>query len=156
MFDVEHGIALHTMQGNRPHLAAMGKSHGFSPGVAGTWHIFSGSDGECSSKLMFVQQHHDSCPVSRDTSVFPLRLGRVIGSPLEVKREIQVPFPVATGVLGFLPIFKKSQESSPLEALNSASLSSCQSDVWPLVEMRWGTGLSLGSAQGIQRSLHLG
>ena len=40
-------------------------------------------------------------------------------------------------ILGFLSIFKKSQASSPFEALNSACLSRCQRDVKP-VQMRWG------------------
>ena len=58
--------------------------------------------------------------------------------PLKVKRETQSPFPVATGILGFLSIYKKSQASSPLEALNSACLWSCQRDVRPPVEMSRG------------------
>ena len=67
------------------------------------------------------------------------RFGREIWTPLEVRRESQVPFPVATGILGFLSIFKMSQASSPFEALNSAFLSNCQRDVRPPVELRWGT-----------------
>ena len=59
--------------------------------------------------------------------------------PLEVRRETQGPFPVATGILGFLSIFMGSQASSPFEALNSACLSSSQRDVRPSVEMRRGT-----------------
>ena len=58
--------------------------------------------------------------------------------PLPVRWESKNPFPVATGILGFLSIFK-SQTSSPFEALNSTFLSSCQRDVWPPVEMRQGT-----------------
>ena len=50
----------------------------------------------------------------------------------------QGPFPVATVILGFLSIFNKSQASSPFEALNSAYLLSCQRDVRPPVQMRWG------------------
>ena len=41
MFDWENAIALHAKQGIGPHLVAMGKSHGFSRVVAGTWGIFS-------------------------------------------------------------------------------------------------------------------
>ena len=70
---------------------------------------------------------------------FSSRLGRAIGTPLEVRQETQGPFPVATWILGFLSIFKRSQTSSPFEALNSAFLSSCQRDVGPPFEMRWGT-----------------
>ena len=73
----------------------------------------------------------------------------------EVKQETQGPFAFPTMILGFLPILKRSQASSHFEALNSACLSRCQGNVWPPVVMRLGLGLSLGSAQGIQTSLHL-
>ena len=53
MFDWENAIALHAMQGNRPHLAAMVKSHGFSRGAAGTWGIFSSYGGDVHFKLVF-------------------------------------------------------------------------------------------------------
>ena len=39
-------------------------------------------------------------------------------------------------ILGFLSIFRKSQAPSPFEALNSARLSRCQSDVRPPLQMR--------------------
>ena len=39
-------------------------------------------------------------------------------------------------ILGFLSIFKKSQASSPFEALNSVHLLRCQRDVRPPVQMR--------------------
>ena len=45
---------------------------------------------------------------------------------LEVKQEIRPPFLVGTVILGFLSIFKKSQASSPFEALDSAYVSKCQ------------------------------
>ena len=51
-------------------------------------------------------------------------------------------------ILGFLSIFKKSQASSPFEALNFAGLSRCQRNVRPPVQMRRDLGLSLGSPQG--------
>ena len=57
---------------------------------------------------------------------------------LEGRQETLCPFPVGTVILGFLTIFKKSQESSAFEALNSASLLRCQSDVRPPVQMRRG------------------
>ena len=75
----------------------------------------------------------------RDTSGFSSRLGRAIGPPLEVRRENQVPFPLATVILGFLSIFKRSEAWSPFEALNSVFLASCQRDERPPVEKRWGT-----------------
>ena len=67
----------------------------------------------------------------------------------------QAHFLVGTVIFGFLSIFKKSQASSPFEALNSVCLSRYQSDVLPI--SRWGRELwlSLGSPQGIQTSLHL-
>ena len=84
---------------------------------------------------MFVQQHQDSCLVSRDNSGFPSSLGSAIGSLLEVRQETQGPFSVATGILGFLSIFKRSQVSSHFEALNSLYFLNCERDVRPLVEM---------------------
>ena len=54
MFDWENAIALHAMQGIRPHLVAMGKSHVFSRVAAGTWSIFSSYDGDAQSKREFV------------------------------------------------------------------------------------------------------
>ena len=38
-----------------PHLAARGKSHGFSRFAAGTWGIFSSYGADVHSKLEFVQ-----------------------------------------------------------------------------------------------------
>ena len=46
---------------------------------------------------------------------------------LDVRWETKRPFLVSTDVLGFLSIFKKkSQASTPFEALNSVFLSKCQ------------------------------
>ena len=42
-----------------------------------------------------------------------------------------------TVILGFLSIFKKSQASSPFEALNSVCISRYQRDVIPPFQMRW-------------------
>ena len=64
--------------------------------------------------------------------------GRTVGTPLKLRRETQGPFPVATGILGFLSIIKRSQASSPFKALNSDFLSCCQRAVRPLVVMRQG------------------
>ena len=72
----------------------------------------------------------------RDISGLSSRLGRAMGMSLDVRQETQGPFPVATGILGFLSIFKRSQASSPFEALNSVFLSNCQRDAIPPVEMR--------------------
>ena len=55
---------------------------------------------------------------------------------LEVRQETKAHFLVGTVILGFLSIFKKSQASSPFEALNSVCLSRYQSDVIPRIQMR--------------------
>ena len=113
-------------RGIGPHLAARGKSHGFSRVAAGTWGIFSSYDGDGPSTHVFVQRRQDSCLVARDNSGFSSRLGRAIGTPLQLRRETKGPFPRATGILGLLSSFTRSQASSPLEALISASLWSFQ------------------------------
>ena len=53
-----------------------------------------------------------------------------------MRQETEVHFLVLTVILGFLFIFKKSQASSPYEALNSMCLSRVQRDVRPPVQMR--------------------
>ena len=55
---------------------------------------------------------------------------------LEVRQETKAHFLFGTVILGFLSIFKKSQASSPFEALNSVCLSRYQSDVIPHIQMR--------------------
>ena len=51
---------------------------------------------------MFFHRSQDFFLVVKDTSVFSSRLDSAIGTPLEVRGETQGPFPVATGILGFL------------------------------------------------------
>ena len=63
-------------------------------------------------------------------------LGRKIQTLLEVSREAKHPLLVVTFILVFLSIFKKSQASSPFEALNSAQLSNSQMDVRHSVQQR--------------------
>ena len=125
-------------RGIRPHLGARGKSLGFSRVAVGTWCIFSSYGWDAPSKLVFVQPCQDSCLVMRDNSGISSRLGRTIGMLLEVRRETEGPFPVATGILGFLSMFKRSQASSHFGALNPACLSRCQRVVRPPVELRRG------------------
>ena len=137
-----------------PHLRARRKSHGFSRAAAGTWGICSSYGGDGPSKLEFVQRLQDSCLVTRDTSGISSRLDGAIGTLLKVRRETQDPFPFATVILGFLSIFKKGQASLPFEVLNSECLSRCQREERPPVQMVWDQGVSLGSPQGIQTSLH--
>ena len=61
-------------------------------------------------------------------------LGRKIQMLLDVSREEKRPSLVGTVIFVFLSIFKKSQASSPFEAMNSAHLSMCQKDVRPSVQ----------------------
>ena len=63
-------------------------------------------------------------------------LGRIIRMLLEVRQETKFHFLVGTVILGVVYIFKKSQASSPFEALNSVCLSRCQRDVILPVQMR--------------------
>ena len=58
---------------------------------------------------------------------------------LEVRQETKAHFLVGTVILGFLSIIKKSQASSPFEALNSVCLSRYQCEVIPHIQMRRGT-----------------
>ena len=53
--------------------------------------------------------------------------------------EAQVPLPVATGILEFLSILKRSRVLSPVQAWNSALLLRCQMGVKPHVVMRRGS-----------------
>ena len=55
---------------------------------------------------------------------------------LEVRQETEIHFLVETVMLRFLSIFRKSQASSPFEALNSVFLLRSQRDVIPPVQMR--------------------
>ena len=90
--------------------------------MEGTSAIFSSYGGDDSSKLVLVLRHQDSCLVTRDTSRVSSRHGSEIQTLLEVRLETHGPFLVTTVILEFLSIFKKSQASSPCEALNSACL----------------------------------
>ena len=55
---------------------------------------------------------------------------------LEVRQETEVHFLFGTVILGLLSIFKKSQASSPYEAMNSVCLSRGHREVRPRVQMR--------------------
>ena len=71
-----------------------------------------------------------------DTSGIETRLGRKIWTLLEVRQETKAHFLVGTAIMRVLSIFKKSQASSPFEALNSVCLSRYQTDVIPPFQMR--------------------
>ena len=109
VFDVEHGIGLHAMPVNRASPHSEGEVSWF----------FLSYDGDGPSKLVSVQRSQDFCLVARNTSRFSSKFGSAIGTPLEMSRVTNGPFPVATVILGFLTIFK-NQALSPFEALNSA------------------------------------
>ena len=85
---------------------------------------------------MIFQRRQDSSLVKRETSGVSTRLGRTLRTLLEVRQETEVHFLFVTVILGLLSIFKKSQASSPYEALNSVCLSRVQRDVRPPVQMR--------------------
>ena len=53
---------------------------------------------------------------------------------MRLETKVHILFGIV--ILGFLSIFKKSQASSPYEALNSVCLSRGQRDVRPPVQMR--------------------
>ena len=55
---------------------------------------------------------------------------------LKVRQETEVHFLFGTVILGLLSVFKKSQASSPYEALNSVCLLRVQRDMRPPVQMR--------------------
>ena len=52
-------------------------------------------------------------------------------------QKTEFHFLVGTVILGFLSIFKKGQESSPYEVLNSVCISRAQRDVRAPVQIRW-------------------
>ena len=71
-----------------------------------------------------------------DISEIQTRLGRTIQTLLDARQETEVHFQVGTVILRFLSIFKKSQASSPYEALHYVCLSRGQRDVRLPVQMR--------------------
>ena len=61
------------------------------------------------SNLKIVLQCQDSCLVTSDTSGIYLLLGSEIRMLLDVRQETQVPFLVATVILGFISIINNRQ-----------------------------------------------
>ena len=51
----------------------------------------------------------------KDTSGISTRLDRAIQMLFDVRQEMEAHFLVATVILGFLSIFKKTQATSPLK-----------------------------------------
>ena len=136
VFDGEHGIALHVIQGNQAPSPSEGEVSEFFSSFGRILAYILELRRDRYSKFIIVQRHPDSCLVTRDTSGSSLRLDREIQTLLNVRRENQCPFLLATVILGFLSIFKKSQASSTFEALYSACLSRCQRYVRSPVQMR--------------------
>ena len=124
-------------RGIGPRLSPRGKSHAFSHVAAGTWGILSIYGRGGNSKLVSVKRGQDSCLVMMDISVIKNNLGRTIWMLLEVRCDAELHLLVGPVIFGYLTIFKKCQASSTFEALYSASLSRCQKDVRPIVQMRW-------------------
>ena len=67
MYDWEHGIALHAMQGTRASSRGKGEVSCVFSIATGIWGIFSSYSGDGHSKLEFVQRSEDSCLVTLDT-----------------------------------------------------------------------------------------
>ena len=142
-------------RGIGPHLTARGKSHCFSRVALRTWGIFSSFSGDDSSKLVFVQRRQDSCLVTMDTSGISSRLGRAIRMLLKVRQETECSFLVATVILGFLSIIKKSQAFHLLKHWTLCD-SRRVKGMWGLLSRSGGDlGLSPRSPQRIQTSLRL-
>ena len=84
-------------QGIRPHLAARGKSYGFSRVASGSWDIFSRDGGDGPSKVVYVQQHLDSSLIARDSLGFSSRHVSAIRSPVKGSWRPKVPFYLPQG-----------------------------------------------------------
>ena len=139
VFDMEHGIALEAMQGTR--ASSRGEVGNLMVFLELQWNLRFplGLQRGCYLNTRVFSAASGLLPRSRDNSGLSSSHGRAVGTPLQLRRETQGPFPVATGILLFLSIFKRSQPSSPVEACNSTFLLRCQRGVKPPVEMRRGT-----------------
>ena len=101
IFDWEHGIALHAMQGNRASYRGEGEVSLFFSSCGRNLGYILELQQDSHSKLVFVQRRQDSCLVMRDTSGISSMFGRAIRTLLEVRWETQVPFLVAKVIMGF-------------------------------------------------------
>ena len=137
VFDWENAIALDTMQGNRASYHNEGKVSC----------VFS----SCGRNLGYILELRRVRPFETGVcSVKSRHLPRYEGQLRNVNYARQNNmdasyklsgssglFVFDTVILGFPTILKNCQASSAFEAVNSSWLSSCQSDVRPLFEMRW-------------------
>ena len=136
MYDGEQGIALHAMQGNRASSPSEWEVSWFCPSCGrNLGYVLALRRGEplksfvASASSGFLSSYNGHL---RNRN----KLGRTIRTLLELRQETEVHFLVGRVILGFLSIFKKSQASSPFEALHSVCLLRCQRDVIPPVQMR--------------------
>ena len=117
LFDGEHRIALHALQGNRDSSLCEGEVSRF----------FSSCGRNLGYNLEFCREWPFKTRVSSATSGLLscckghvrilLKAWHRNSNASQVRQETQGPFPVATGILEFLSIFMRSQASSPFEAL---------------------------------------
>ena len=155
MFDGEHRIALHTMKGiwASSHgewevswlFSSSGRILGYILDLLRGWPLKT-TVGSATSRLL-------SCYVGHLRNLFEAWQSNTDPSLGEARDPGSLSS--CHRILGFLSICKKTQASSPFEALNSPCLSRCQRDVGPPVEMRRGTRAFSRVPQGIQTSLHL-
>ena len=102
-------------QGIKPDLVARGKSHGFSRVASGTWDIFSHHGGDGPSKVVYVATS-GLLSICEEQLAILLEAWKHNRDPCQKELVAQVPFLPATGILGFLSIFKRSQPSSNFES----------------------------------------
>ena len=138
VFDVEHGIALHAMQGNRASSLGEGEV---------SWFFSS-----CGGNLGYILKLRRGWPFkTRVCSATSGLLSSYEGQLRNLLKPLQCNADASQGeavdpvslsschsILGILSIFKKGLASSPFEALNSVCLLWFQRDERPLVQMRRG------------------
>ena len=106
-------------------------------------------EGDISELLMVPMHSHEYFCVVR--GLCGLLWGRCNGRwpHLELRQEPQGSSPVLTWILGCMQFQTGSQDSTCVEAWNSAFLSSCKSGFSPPVELSWGPGAFPKFATGV-------
>ena len=152
MFDWEHGIVLHPVQGIRALTPSEGDdSWDFSSCSRNLGYISSYS-AEGRSKHPLVQRSQDSSLVRTDSSGSYTRFGRIIQTLLEVSWEIIHPFLVSRD-FGIPMNFQEEPGLGPFRNTELRGPHEVSSDVTAPVQIRWDIVFSLGIAQNIQTSL---
>ena len=118
MFNVEHGIALHTVQGNWASSCGKGEVSWFFSSCPGTWAIFSRYDGDgrvCSatSRLLASCEGHPG---------ILLEAWQGNRDGIQCKARDQVSLSRCQRDIGIPLNFQVSQVSCTFEALNSLCL----------------------------------